>query len=327
MTYKKKIIVLSTVIGALALVYIASIVFDPEHIGSRSAVYSWLDATQNDRISGITIVSPSYAEPSSDNRSEAINLTRRSDRWFVSHNGRDYPARQIRIEDLIAALNKRAQYPVRSTSASSHERLSLTENTASSITVHAGAGLPLLSLLIGQEDITGQNIYLRKQGDNEVRSGEDIFSAFIGSSRSSWYNLRLLPESESGSFGTENVQRLTVYPEDGTQARIFTRDGRTWDLNFELKDPDTERVNSYIRDILNSFGDEFVEDVSVSDPLFNNCRLMLEFGDGSIRTIRLGPADEAGRRYVTVSGSDLVYLIPGWISRQLLVDAEEFERS
>jgi hypothetical protein len=320
MTYKKKVSVLLAVIGALALIYLASIVFDPERIGSRSAAYVWLDATQNNRISGISIETPS------DDGSDIINLTRKSDRWFVSHNGRDYPARQMRVGDLIAALNKRAQYPVRGTSSSSHERLSLLENTATRITVMAGAGPPLLSLLIGLEDITGQNIYLRKQGENEVRSGADIFSTYTGSSHSSWYNLRLFPENENGSLGAENVQRLTVYPEDEIQPRVFTRNGRAWNFNFELADPDTERVNSYIRDILNSFGDEFVENVSVSDPLFNNCRLVLEFGDGSIRTIRLGPADEIGRRFATVSGSDWVYLVPGWASRQLFAETESFER-
>jgi hypothetical protein len=323
MTYKKKVSVLSGIIGALVLVYIASIVFDPEHIGSRSAIYAWLDAVQNDRISGIIIVNPSLDDP------EAINLSRKGDKWFVSHNGRDYPARQTRVEDLIAALNKRTQYPVRSTSASSHERLSLLESTAAHITVLAGAGPPMLSLLIGLEDITGQNIYLRKQGDNEVRSGEDIFSAFTGSSRTSWCNLRLFPETENGSLGTENVQRLTVYPPSDedmyAQPRTFTRNGRTWSFDFELADPDTEKVNSYIRTILNSFGDEFVENVNVS--LLNVGRLVLEFGDGSIRTIHLGPADEIGRRFAAVSGSDWVYLLPGWAARQLFTDTEEFERN
>jgi hypothetical protein len=337
MTYKKKVSVLLAVIGALALVYIASIVFDPEHSGSRSAAYTWLDPSQNDRISRIIIEIPSiddpiaFGGPSPGGTSENINLARNGGRWFVSHNGKDYPAKQARVEDLITALNKRAEYPVRGASASSHERLSLLEGTAKRITVLAGAGPPLLSLLIGLEDITGLNIYLRKQGENEVRSGVDIFSAYLGSSRNSWYNLRLFPESENGSLRDANVQRLTVYPPAdeymNTQPRIFTRSGRGWSFNFELANPDTEKVNTYIRSILNTFADEFIDNVSISDPLFNNCRLVLDLGDGSIRTIRLGPADENGRRYATVSGSDWVYLIPGWASRQLFADTEDFEKN
>jgi hypothetical protein len=331
MTYKKKVSVLLGIIGALTLIYIASIVFDPERIGSRSAVYAWLDAVQNDRISGIIITNPSINDQSPSDRTNSVNLTRRGDQWFVSHNGRDYPARQTRVADLIAALNKRTQYPVRTTNASSHERLSLLDDTATHIAVLAGAGQPLMSLLIGMDDLTGRNIYLRKQGDNEVRSGEDIFSAFTNLSRTAWYNLRLFPESESGNLIAENVQRLTVYPPEDediyAQPRTFTRSDRAWSFNFELADPDTERVNSYIRDILNSFGDEFIDDISTSDPLFNTGRLVLEFGDGSVKTLRVGPADEIGRRYAVVTGSDKVYLIPGWVSRQLFVDAVEFERN
>jgi hypothetical protein len=252
MTYKKKIYILSGIIAALAVIYIFTIIFDPERVGSRSAAYSWLEPGQNDKISGITIAATDEAP---------ITLVRNGGKWFVSHNGKDYPARELRIEDFIAALNKRAAYPVRSTSASSHERLSLTPGQAIRVTVAAGAGLPLLDLLIGQGDLTGQSVYLRKQGQNEVRSGEDIFTSYTRSTLTSWYNLRLFPETESGMTAA-NVQRLIVYPpNDGVTAppQIFTRSGKEWAFNFELANPDMKKVDNYIRDILNASGDDFVD--------------------------------------------------------------------
>jgi len=317
MTYKKKLYTLSGIIAALALVYMLTIVFDPERVGSRSAAYSWLEPGQSDKISGITIARPD----------ETISLVRNGGKWFVSHNGKDYPARELRIEDFIAALSKRAPYPVRSSSASSHERLSLTEGRAVRVTVAAGAGLPLLNLLIGQADLTGQGIYLRKQGQNEVRSGEDIFTSYTESSLTSWYNLRLFPETENG-LTAANVQRLTVYhPSDGglnAPPQIFTRSGKAWTFNFEIANPDMEMVENYIRDILNTSGDDFV-DVTPSDPLFNISRIVLELGDGSIRTLRLGPPDENGGLLAAVSGSDWVYSIPGWASDRFFVGTEKFE--
>jgi hypothetical protein len=317
MTYKKKLYTLSGIIAALALVYMLTIVFDPERVGSRSAAYSWLEPGQSDKISGITIARPD----------ETISLVRNGGKWFVSHNGKDYPARELRIEDFIAALSKRAPYPVRSSSASSHERLSLTEGRAVRVTVAAGAGLPLLNLLIGQADLTGQGIYLRKQGQNEVRSGEDIFTSYTESSLTSWYNLRLFPETENG-LTAANVQRLTVYhPSDGglnAPPQIFTRSGKAWTFNFEIANPNMEMVENYIRDILNTSGDDFV-DVTPSDPLFNISRIVLELGDGSIRTLRLGPPDENGGLLATVSGSDWVYSIPGWASDRFFVGTEKFE--
>jgi hypothetical protein len=319
MIYKKKITVLSGVIAALALIYILTIVFDPERRGSRSAAYSWLDAAQNDRISGITITKPD----------ETITLARNGGKWFVSRDGKDYPAKDIRVEDFIAALSKRAPYPVRSSSASAHERLSLTEPGAIRVTVAAGAGLPLLNLLIGQPDITGQNVYLRRQGQNEVRSGEDIFSTYTGGTLASWYNLRLFPETETGKLDAASVQRLTVYPppaEDGDDSPlIFSRKEKIWSFNFELANPDMARVESYIRDILNTSGDDFVADASPSDPLFKNSRVVLELGDGSIRTLRFGPPEENGNRYAAISGSDWVYSVPEWAIRRIFINNDEFE--
>jgi len=319
MTYNKKFTVLSGIIAALAVMYILTIIFDPERRGARSAAYSWLAPGQHDKITGITI---STAEG-------VITLVRNGGKWFASYDGKDYPARDARVEDFIAALTKRAPYPVRSSSAFSHERLSLTPDKATSVTVAAGAGPPLLTLLVGQADVTGQNIYLRKQGQNEVRSGEDIFSAYTQSTLDSWYNLRLFPETENGRLDAGSVQRLTVYPPaaDGdAPPQIFTRSGREWSFSFELANPDMGRVDSYIRDILNTTGDDFVYSaVTPSDPLFNNSRIVLELGDGSTRTLRLGPPDENGRCFAAVSGSDWVYLLPAWAVQRLFTEAEYFE--
>jgi hypothetical protein len=314
MTYKNKIITLSSVIAALVIIYILTIIFDPQRWGARSDAYSWLEPGQNNRITGISITKSG----------ETVNLSRNGGKWFVTRAGKDYPAKQARVEDFIAILAKRAPYPVRSSSASAHERLSLTTETATQVTVSAGAGLPLLTLLIGQTDITGQNVYLRKQGQNEVRSGENKFSAYTGSATSSWYNLKLFPENEEGKLKDSDVQKLTVYPPDDAPSMIFTRSNREWAFNFEISNPDFSKVDSYIRDILSVSGDDFIEDVSPSDPMFNSCRLTLELGNGVTKALRLGPADDDGKRYATVSGSDFVYSIPSWAVNRLFVDKEKF---
>jgi hypothetical protein len=315
MTYKNKIITLSSVIAALAIVYILTIIFDPQRTGARSDSYLWLEPGQNNRISGITIAKPG----------ETLNLSHNGGKWFVTRDGKDYPARQVRVEDFLTALSKRAPYPVRSTSSSVHERLSLTPETATQITVSAGAGPPLLALLIGQTDITGQNVYLRKQGQNEVRSGEDKFSVYTNSAINSWYNLRLFPENEDGKLDVKDIQRLIVYPPEDAPSMIFTRSNKEWTFNFDIASPDFSKVDSYIRDILGVSGDDFIDGINLSDPMFNSCRIIMELGNGSTKTLRLGPAnEETGGRYATISGSDFVFSIPAWAVGKLFVDKENF---
>jgi hypothetical protein len=320
MTYKNKIITLSSVIAALAIVYILTIIFDPQRRGSRSELYSWLQPGQNNKISGISIVKPD----------ETLNLSHNGGKWFVTRDGKDYPARQVRVEDFLTALSKKAPYPVRSSSASAHTRLSLTPETATQITVYAGSGPPLLALLVGQSDITGQSVYLRKQGENEVRSGEDKFSVYTNSPINSWYNLRLFPENEDGKLDVKDIQRLIVYPPEEAEApgvgisQIFTRSNKEWTFNFDITNPDFSKVDSYIRDILGVSGDDFIDGINLSDPMFNAARIIMEFGNGSTRTLRLGPSNEDGGRYATISGSDFVYSIPAWAVGKLFVNTKNF---
>ena len=323
MTHKSKIIVLSSIIAALALAYISGIVFEHERVGRRSALFTWLDARHESSIARITI-------DNTVNGFESITLVQQGGNWFVSRNDKEFPARNLRVEDLIGILTRRSNFPVISTNASSHERLGLAGNTSARITVADGTGRSLLDLLIGQQDITGRNVFLRRLDQNEVRSGDDFFSTFVTTTPVSWYNLRLFPEIETGGVNEMSVQRLTVYPpvtdEEEFQHLIFTRRGREWDFNFDLTNPDIGRVNSYIRDILNTSGNNFAEDKEPTDPDLYNSRIALEFGDGSIRILRFGP-EENGIHFAAVTGSPFVYSVPEWSVTRLFPNISTFERN
>jgi hypothetical protein len=327
MAYSKKLFFLLTIIVVLSAVYVLSMVFDPERTAAGSALLSWIDPALVDRIDRIRIISDG----------ETRELIRKNNEWFVSYKGRDYPARQMRVEVFIGLLTRREPYPVRSSNASSHERLGLTESAASRIIVSGGAGLPLLDLLVGQGDNTGREVYVRRQGQNEVRSGEDVFTAYIVSPRASWYNLRLFPDSEEGGPDPDSVQRLTVYAGARTaegdaaapaaELRVFTRNGREWTFSgIDIAEADMGKVDTYVRGILSAEGDDFNDSDDPSDSMFNHSRITLELGDGSIRTLRLSPPDETGRRLARVSGSQYVYSLAGWTVERLFRDASFFEK-
>jgi hypothetical protein len=327
MVYKQKLVFLSGLVGFLALIYVISLVFDPERIGRRNAAFTWLDPKTLDAVEGITISGPG--------NSPVVTLARKDKIWYVSHEGNEYPARQFRVDDFLGILTRRAAYPVRASTAAAHEGLGLTEAAASRI-VLSGAPSParqtgavLLDLLVGQGDLTGQEIYLRKAGQNEVRSGENLFSGYISSSRPSWYNLRLFPESENGQLDAGMVQRVTVYPpESGSpEPQIFSRAGKGWTFSgiTEETGPDNSKVDSYIQGILNAEGDDFSSSVKAEDPVFNEGRIVLELEDGSIKTLRLGGTDESNYRPAIVSGSSCVYSLAGWLTGRLFREASYFE--
>jgi hypothetical protein len=334
--YKKKLYLLSGIVGLLAIVYALTRVFDPERVGERTATFTWLDPKFRDQIDVLEIHGPEAD----------IKLLRRNGAWFVAAGTAEYPARQARIDDFLGILTRRGAWPVQASSggaSSAHERLGLTEALASRITLRGGAGLPLLDLLVGNGDLTGRNIYLRKAGQNEVRSGEDQLSGYIAGSRSSWYKLRLFPDSEDGSLDVDIVQRLSVYFPAETaidDPLIFTRAREGWSISgAAVTAVDKNKVDTYIRFILNAEGEDFISaDAAVVST--GEGRVVLELGDGSIRGIRIGQAEgESNQWYAVVSGgeprlsasaansgSPYVYALASWSADRIFRDASSFEK-
>jgi hypothetical protein len=139
MKYKQKARYLSILVGVLALVYAAALIFDPEQVQSRAAAYAWIDPRWLPQADRLEISGPGGA----------VSLVRRNNLWAVEKEGAEYPAKNLRVEDFLKVLSARAPYPVRSSSAAAPARLGLTEGTASRVLIRGGPGQPLLDLLAG----------------------------------------------------------------------------------------------------------------------------------------------------------------------------------
>ena len=310
MTYKKRLIFLESLIGVLVVTYIISSIVTSD-IGSKSSSYAWLDSKSTDKIIKIAV---------KDNDNE-YELRKINYQWFTSHNGTEFPAKQLRVEDLLKILTTRSAWPVRSTSASTHERFGL-EQSAGRITIYGET--VLLDLLAGNEDVYKNEIYLRKAGQNEVRAGDNAIKSYISSPISSWYNLRLIPESESGAIDLSSIQRLSVYTPQETQ--VFSRKNRKWEVSgVKVEKPDQNNIDNYIRQIITVEGDNFDDSVKGDDPMFDKTSVSFELGNGRIITIRFSPADESGGRFANVSGKEYVYFIPAYQVSKIFKSASSFE--
>ncbi|MDR2792740.1 MAG: DUF4340 domain-containing protein [Treponema sp.] len=328
MVYKTKVTILSVIVAGLAIVYIGSLIFDPDRVNTRDAAYAWLDAKNIPHIDGIELKSVNGT----------VTLVQKNAAWFVSVDGQDYPAKSQRAEDFLTLLSKKGAYPIRGTEAASHERLGLLENNAARITVRGGAGaVPFLDLLVGNTDASGGEVYLRKAGKNEVRSGALSISNYVSSASTTWYNLRLFPET--GGLTVDDVQRVivtlppdTVNDPDGTLPSApsapvtltFARTNGGWIINGQ--EADTPKVESYIRSILDSEGDDFITGVSADETTasLSDGRIVLEFGSGTSSVINVGATVDTNNRNASVSGSPYVYSLVGWVIDRLFRVEEEF---
>jgi hypothetical protein len=311
-TYKNRLIILVAIITLLSLTYTASHIFSPERRNNRSSSHVWLDPRLAARINRLVIVT----------EFQTIELFANNSQWFVSHNGKLYPARRARIEDFIAVFTTRSLWPIRSSSASSHERFGLDGETSTRVTIY-GENSILLDLLLGNNDNTGREIYIRKAAYNEVRSGDSGISSYINTPVNNWYNLKLLPENGNGELDIGSVQRLTVYNEGETLT--FSRSNRNWVISgANVENPDNNAIENYIRTVLNIEGDSFVDSVYSNVPFLS--RIVFEFGDGRVVTISISDQDEENRRFARVSTNDYIYSVPSWTAARIFRDASNFER-
>jgi hypothetical protein len=313
-SYNKKIVFLSALVAALTIIYVLTFVLDPGN--SRSAAFAWLDSSNFDMADRIEI----YGVNGN------TELVRRNNAWFFSATttGTEYPVKQGRVEDLFTALSRKDVYPLRATSREARERLGLTEDSASRIIVHGGAGLPLLDLLIGRAAAVGSEIYLRRGGWNEIYSGEDRFTLFTDFDPVSWCDLRLFSGVESGivPYTIDFVQQADVNLSSG-DAYVLRRSGAGWIIQGDEEAVlDTTRVDAWLRTVLEAECDTFSE----GEISFVEASVTLWFGDGTSRTIQVSNPDTDNYRKATVSLSPYVYLLAEWNFNRLFRESSYFIR-
>ncbi|MDR0411327.1 MAG: DUF4340 domain-containing protein [Treponema sp.] len=311
MTYNKKLTILCSLVGVLAIAYIGTLVFDPERMNARDAAFAWLDAKSASQVSSIEISNPN----------DKINLVKKNEAWFVEIDEREYPAKNARASDLINLLSKKDAYPVRSRESASLEQLGLTEDKANRLVIRNGDAV-LLDMFVGSEAATGQ-IYLRKNGLNEARTGSVSLDGYITGRKVSWYNLRLFPETEK--LTVSSVQGIDITPpptgEEVQTPVMLARAEGGWMVNGEKIDAAT--VESYVRGVLDAEGEDFVASSFSADS--TEGKIVIYLDNGTNRTINAGALSDTDRRDVTVSSSDYVYTLSKWMLDRLFKSADDFK--
>jgi hypothetical protein len=328
-TYARKVIVLAALVGALALVYALSVAFSYGRTAARGSSYSWIDKKALDKADRIEI----------KGAVGRVTLARVNGVWAAPKDSGDYPVKQERVADFLGLLSAKKSYPVRASSEASFAALGLDEESAYRVTVRGGAGAagaerpPLLDLLIGSPDATGREVYMRKIGGREARSGDTALTSYVNSPETSWLNLRLFGDTR---LTAQSVQRLIVKAPPETAAGEFTlaRSGADWTLQSggaasqgagALDAPKTE---SYIRAILEAEAENFNTGDRADDAAFaaglSAGSLTLELEDGARRVITVGPPGPGGRRDAAVSGSPLVYTLAEWTVNRVFRSPNEF---
>jgi len=319
MVYKNKVIILGASAVFLALVYLVTLFFDPGRTNARNERFTWLPPGAREEADKIEIF----------NGDEKTELVLRNGKWFALLDAiggpQEVPVKQGRIDDIFRLLGTRGAFPRRGSSAASHEALNLTINTSTGggarLIIRGGAGLPILDLLIGREDASGKEVFLRKNGENESRSGDRLIGSYVRADKSSWYDLKLFDE-----VSIEQVQRVRVAfsgysgPEDETPLIGYidyniVRSAENWIIEGNSMPLDKDKTETWIRGILEAQGDNFLPPQNSFTAL---ARITAELGDGSTLGLQIGEAVEDGKAPAITGNKPYVYTLPRWTVTRLL---------
>lgn len=295
--YNRKIAVLAGSAVILALVYLITLFYDPERVAARNAAFTWLPGEARDLAGRVEITRPDE---------QKFVLIRKSGSWFAELDAEQFPVKQGRIDDLFRVLADRGAFPRLGSSASSHAELGLSADRAIRLVVWGGTSAqPLLDLLIGADDSAGREVYLRKNGENEYRSGDRLIKTYADGDARAWYDLRLFDENRA-----DLVQRVKVSPfKDGEGDEDFTlvKSGQSWVFE-EGGAPQGDAADTWLRNLFDIQGDDFLSRGDSAGLVFNAAVMNIELGNGSVITVQAAP-ENAEKWPVTVSGSPYTYLL------------------
>jgi hypothetical protein len=102
----------------------------------------------------------------------------------------------------------------------------------------------------------------------------------------------------------------------------FTRDGNNWNMSGTDTAVERTKVESWLQGILNTEGENFAPEHTGP---YDSGRVSLELGNGSVLVIAFSPQDDSGKRNVTVSGSNEVYILADWALSRIFREAAYFE--
>jgi|GEM_PF-1383430 len=325
MTYKNKVIALSSAFAALLLVYAASLIFSPERSLARAETGKIFSGKEADvaevDLDGIPQGSVPIQQGGGQNAEKISMLFKKSGSdWSLEEDGASLPALPARISSLVSAVAKVKSLSPRSGSESSWASFGLAGGSARHVVLKDKAGKVLADFYAGSYSATGSEIYLRLAGKPEVYAADAELGSYLESSRASWLNRALFKNEiktddvQSIEFSsTLNLSALTAQNAAAVKAPApvaytATRSGSSWTVKGAAVDP--QSVAGIVRSGLSLEGDDMF--AAAPPEAFEKIPIGIVFhmGDGQSLKLEIGSrAGSSGLYWARSSASPFVFQV------------------
>lgn len=303
MTYKNKVVALSSTLAFLLLVYAAGILFSPDRLRGRAEAGKLLAGKAADAAE-LSIAEGSGAP---------LVFKKASGSWSLEEEGASLPVQSSRIEGLLSSLEKVASLSPRSSSRSSWRDFSLDETRARHVLVKGAAGKILADFYAGSYGPTGSDIYVRLAGKDSVYSASADFGSYVEGGRASWLSRALFKDARpedvqsvdySSSLDLSGASKGSVK----TAAWSAVRNGGSW----TAKGPagaavNGETVDAVLRSTLGLEGEDMRAIVPPEAFAKTQASIVMHLGSGKSLSFEVGAAAPDGLFYARSSASPYVY--------------------
>ena len=154
MRYEKKVIVLSSVLAALLLIWGAGLLFSPERVAARSESAHLL-AGKSAEVAAVSLKVPGGA---------ALDFQKSGADWLLVDGGAKLPAQAKRLASFADDIAAIARLRVVARSKDSWSGFQLDEAQAKHAILKDASGKTLADLYFGGYGPTGSETYIRKAG-------------------------------------------------------------------------------------------------------------------------------------------------------------------
>ena len=310
MRYEKKIIVLSSVLAALLVIWAAGLIFSPERMAARSETVRLIVGKAADAAS-ISFKAPGGA---------AIELAKSGSAWTLADGAARLPVQAQRVSSFLDELSSITRLRVVARSKDSWAGFQLDEAQAKRSSVKDASGKTLADIYVGGYGPTGAEVYLRRSDSDISYSVDSGIASYLGYGRTTWLDLQLF-----GGFKEGDVQSFAVKSSislDGKgKAAIaldysLRRDGKLWKAG--AAQIDAEAAASLLRSIMTLQGEDFI--VAPPPDAFAkvDARVDLDLGSGQSKVLEIGSSAGDSRFYARIAGENLVFTLSSYSLKGVL---------
>jgi hypothetical protein len=310
MTYKNKVVALSSSLACLLLIYAAGIIFSPDRLRDRAESGKLLAGKSAD--AALVSISSGSGSP--------LDFKKVSGTWTLEEDGASLPVQSSRVEALLSSLAEVKSLSLRSSSKSSWNDFSLDETRGKRVVVKNAAGKSIADFYAGSYGPTGSEIYVRLAGKDSVYAAAGDFGTYVEGGRASWLSRALFndgpkPEDvQSLDYGSSLDLSGATKAKAKTVAWSAVRSGGTWTVKAAASSGASngaavtgETVDAVLRSALSLEGDDMKAVVPPEAFAKTQASIVMHLGSGKSVSFEVGGSAADGLFYARCSSSPYVY--------------------